>query len=351
VVTHGFTLDAEGRKMSKSEGNVISPQDVARQRGAEILRLWVSMVDFLEDVRLSEENLDRNAEAYRKIRNTFRYMLGNLHGFDPDRDRVDYAEMEELDRWALQQLERLRRRIVEGYDKHQYHAVYHGLHHFCTVTLSSVYFDILKDRLYTFPPRHRARRSAQTALYHLAVDLVRLMAPLLCFTAEEIWQHLQPLHGGEAWSDSSVHAECFPDPLPIGEEPELLSRWDRLMKVREEVYKALETARAAKTIGTGLEAQLIIDAPASEAELLRSFGEELHFLFLTSAVEFGATAVDAFRSETIPGLSVEVRRATGDKCERCWNYTTDVGRDDAWPTICERCAEHVRQVLSGASPS
>jgi isoleucyl-tRNA synthetase len=349
VLTHGFTLDGQGRKMSKSLGNVISPLDVAERRGAEILRLWVSMVDYLEDLRVSDEILDRNAEAYRKVRNTFRYLLGNLGGFDPRAGLVPYAEMDEIDRWAMQQLEALRRRIVGDYAEHAYQVVYHGLHHFCAVTLSALYLDVLKDRLYTLPRKHPARRSALTVLYHLADTLCRLMAPVLCFTAEEVWQELETLRGGEAWSRSSVHASVFPDPLPVPSDAALVERWERFLALREPVQKALEIARQEKRIGTALEAHVVIQAddPAT-TEFLRSFGEGLRWLFITSGASFGPVGPQAFRSQTRPGLAVEVRRAEGEKCERCWSYTTDVGADPEWPGVCGRCASHVREIATEA---
>nr|NIQ84718.1 isoleucine--tRNA ligase [Acidobacteriota bacterium] len=234
VLTHGFTVDAEGRKMSKSLGNYVSPLDLADNRGAEILRLWVSMIDFLEDMRMSEETLERNVETYRKVRNTFRYMLGNLHEFDPATDRVPYDELVEIDRWALQRLEQLRERLIRAYDRYEYHLVYHGVHQFSTVTLSAFYFDILKDRLYTSPAKSPERRSAQTALWVLADGLCRLMAPVLCFTAEEIWQKLETLRGHEAWADRSVHATHFPDAVVERTDPALLDRWTRLGQIREE---------------------------------------------------------------------------------------------------------------------
>jgi isoleucyl-tRNA synthetase len=351
VVTHGFTLDGEGRKMSKSLGNTISPMDVAKQRGAEILRLWVSMIDFLEDMRLSDEILDRNAEAYRKIRNTFRYFLGNLKGFDPVADRVPYDEMEEIDRWAMHQLESIRRRLTGAYERHHYHLVYHSLVNFCAVTLSSFYLDIIKDRLYTAPTRSRRRRSAQTVLSRLAMDLSRLMAPVLSFTAEEVWQELEALHGRERMSDSSVHAQNFPDPLDVTGDSALLGRWERLIDLRDEISKALEIARAEKRIGTSLAAKLRIDAPEDTRAFLESFGPELRFLLITSGVEFGATGDGAFRSERIPGFAVEVLAADGTKCERCWNYTTDVGGDADHPGICARCSEAVQEILSYEEPS
>jgi isoleucyl-tRNA synthetase len=337
VVTHGFTMDGEGRKMSKSLGNVIAPAEVVDRRGAEILRLWVSMIDFLEDMRLSQEILDRNAETYRKIRNTFRYLLGNLSGFDPAADAVATAEMPEIDRWALHQLESLRARIVAAYEGHQYHLVYHALNSFVTVTLSSFYLDVLKDRLYTSPRASVARRSAQTVLWRMASEIARLAAPILCFTAEEIWQELEALQGRARWDASSVHAQVFPEPDSTPPDPALLARWDRLASIRELVMKAIEEVRAAKQIGGSLEAQVSISGPAETLDFLRSFGEELRFLFLTSGVVFGGEA------ETV---TVAVLPAAGVKCQRCWNYTEDVGSDPEWPGACARCVRAVRLILA-----
>ena len=356
VVTHGFTLDGNGRKMSKSLGNAISPLEVADQRGAEILRLWVSMVDFLEDMRLSEEILDRNAEAYRKIRNTFRYLLGNLDRFDPVRDTVPFEDLEEIDRFVLHRLEGLRRRLLDAYQAHQYHVVYHGLHHFCAVTLSSFYLDVLKDRLYTSPRRSRERRSAQTALYRLAMDLCRLMAPILCFTAEEIWQELEALHGRPRWAASTVHAQVFPEALDRAEDPALLQRWERLLQVREEISKALEGERAARKIGSSLEAKVILDASPELRGFLESFGPGLRFLFITSGVEIrdlpaGALPAAAEGRAQPLALRVRVAAADGTKCERCWNWTTDVGAGGAWPTLCTRCSVAVSEILAETESS
>jgi len=350
-LTHGFALDGEGRKMSKSLGNVISPIDVADRRGADILRLWVSMIDFLEDMRLSQEILDRNAEAYRKIRNTFRYLMGNLNGFDAARDSVAYDQMEEIDRWALHQLETLRARLVAAYDSYQYSVVYHGLQNFCAVTLSSLYLDILKDRLYTFPRRSRERRSAQTVLYRLAMDLCLLMAPILCFTAEEVWQEMEAFHGRERWAGSTVHAESFPAPLAMPEDKPLLDRYDRLFALRMEVSKALERSRADKKIGSSLEAKVRIDAPHEAEEFLRSFGDGLRFLFITSGVEFGDLGDPGPGALPPPGIEVQVLRADGTKCERCWHYTSDVGSNPSFPGACGRCAAALDGLLSGPEPA
>ena len=337
VVTHGFTLDMEARKMSKSAGNAISPLEVAGTRGAEIFRLWVSMIDFLEDMSVSQEILDRNAEAYRKIRNTLRFLLGNLDGFDETRDRVGYDAMPEIDRWALHQLEALRARVAAAYEVHQYHLVYHALNAFTTVTLSSFYLDILKDRLYTTPRASVARRSAQTVLHRCASDLARLMAPILCFTAEEVFQELEALAGRPRFASATIHATLFPEPLDLPQDPALLERWERLAAIREEVNRALELSRAAKAIGSSLEAHVRIDGPEDTLAFLRSFGADLRFLLITSGVSLGSAA---------EALSVTVRKADGVKCQRCWNYTTDVGDDPDWPAICARCAAAVRAILA-----
>lgn len=346
VVTHGFVLDTEGRKMSKSLGNVVSPIEIADRRGAEILRLWVSMVDFVEDMRISEEALERIAEAYRKIRNTFRYLLGNLSDFRPDTDAVPYAEMEEIDRWALQHLERLRHRLVAAYEAHEYHVVYHAVQQFCAVTLSAIYLDILKDRLYTAPKRSQARRSAQTVLYRLARDLSRLIAPVLCFTAEEVWQELEGIEGRPRWDGASVHAEEFPEPAAVPEDRELMERWERLMDVREEAAKALEAARKEKRIGSSLEASVRIEAPEELGRFLSSFGPALETVLIASEVELGPVGAAAYRSDRIEGLAVEVRRVGGTKCPRCWRYTRDVGSDPTLPDVCARCAAAVREMAS-----
>ena len=343
VVTHGFTLDAEGRKMSKSLGNTISPQDVAGKRGAEVLRLWVAAIDFLEDMRLSDETLDRNAETYRKVRNTFRYLLSNLNGFAPTDDSIPYDQLLEIDQWALQQLEQLRRRLTTAYDEYQYHVVYHGLHNFCAVTLSSFYLDILKDRLYTAPTLSHERRSAQTVLYRLLDALCKLMAPVLCFTAEEVWQARLELHGQTAWTDRSVHTERFPEPLEVPTDQALLDRWARVISVREEIARALEDARRDKVIGTGLEAIVTIDT-GDNAELrrfLESFGDDLRFILITSGVEWSPVSEEGYVSDTIEGFRVGVRRHAGTKCARCWHYTDDVDGEPRHPGVCLRCSRNI----------
>ncbi len=342
VVTHGFTLDGEGRKMSKSLGNVISPQDIVKKYGADILRLWVCMVDYLDDMRLSEEILARNVETYRKIRNTGRFLLGNLYDFDPARDAVPVERMPEIDRWALHQTNLLLERTRGAYERYEFHRVYHALNHFCAVTLSAFYLDILKDRLYTSAPAAPQRRSAQTVLHQMLDVLCRLMAPVLTFTAEEIWQHLR--HRGEPEVlTRSIHEQEFPKGIPLPAEAGLLERWERLASVREEVLKALEVARSEKGIGNSLEASVTLEAGGDLAALLRDYRADLPSLFIVSRVDLGPAGSGARVSEQLPGLRLAVGRAPGEKCGRCWNYTEDRGRDPEFPEICGRCVAAVRQ--------
>ncbi len=346
VVTHGFTLDGAGKKMSKSLGNVISPQDIVKRFGADLLRLWVCMVDYLDDMRLSEEILARNVETYRKIRNTCRYLLGNLYDFDPSRDAMAPESLQELDRWALHQANDLLERVRRSYEAYEFHRVYHALNQFCAVTLSAFYLDILKDRLYTSAPSSPGRRSAQTALARILDMLCRLMAPVLSFTAEEIWRH-RPGAGKEA---SSIHWQEFPAPVPLKDEPGLLERWEKLGRVREEVLKILEIARTDQRIGNSLEARVVLDAPGDLRKLLEECRGELASLFIVSQVELGGIGTAAHSSAELPGLKIEVRRAAGEKCERCWNFKEDRGADPGYPGLCARCAAVVRELQREATP-
>jgi isoleucyl-tRNA synthetase len=350
VLTHGFTLDGAGRKMSKSLGNVISPQDVIRDHGADVLRLWVATVDFLEDMRLSPEILTRNAEAYRKIRNTCRYILGNLHDFDARRDALPLDQTLEIDRWALHQLNDLAARVARAYGDYQFHLATQAIHRFCAVTLSSLYLDVLKDRLYLSLPASVERRSAQTALRHILDGVTRLMAPILCFTAEEVWQALQGRRPGDP-IEASVHAEEFPGALPLGEDRELLARWERLLEVREEVLKALEIVRNRGDIGNGLEAEVVLEAPPELRAFLEAHTALLATVFIVSRAGLGETGEATLASARIPGLKIAVRKAPGRKCERCWNVKTDVGQDAELPGLCGRCTRDVRGVLAARGSS
>jgi isoleucyl-tRNA synthetase len=336
VLTHGFVVDGDGRKMSKSLGNVIDPQQVIDQYGAEILRLWVAHVDYREDVRLSDEILKRLIEAYRRIRNTSRFILGNLADFDPDHDSVAEPDLPEIDRFMLHKLAVMAARVQQAYRDYEYHVFYHTLHNFCVVELSAFYLDVLKDRLYTLAASSPARRAAQTVLYRLIMTMVRLMAPVLAFTAEEIWQHIP----GAQNLAASVHLTTF-EGMPGGRlEPALAERWERLLELRREVARALELARQAKRLGQSLEAHVVLYVPAAWHELIQAYAETLDTLFIVSKVTLvmAEPPPDTFVSDTIAGLAVAVERAPGEKCERCWRFQEDVGRSALHPTVCGRCA-------------
>jgi isoleucyl-tRNA synthetase len=328
VLCHGMTVDEKGQKLSKSLGNAPDLKKTVRDVGVELLRMWVASVNYREDLPWSKEHMSRLSEAYRKIRNTARYALGNLDGFDPIADRVPYAEMRELDRWALAALNRLVAQVREAYAAYEFHTVYHELYRFCTVELSSVYFDVLKDRLYTHAPKSHGRRSAQTALYEIIDRLTRLVAPVLAFTADEIWENIP---GARA---ASVHLAEFPSPEPEWSDAEVEARWARLLEVRSIAQKALEAKRASKEIGSSLEAEVAISAAGELYELLASYRDEIEDLLIVSGVELE-------RGEGDP--SVTVRRADGAKCERCWHYRESVGGDPMFPTVCQPCASHVRE--------
>jgi len=335
VITHGWVVDGEGKKQSKSLGNVTAPQEIIDKSGAEILRLWAAAVDYTEDVRCSDEILSRVVDAYRKMRNTLRYALGNLDGFDPAADSVAEAEILEIDRWALASLEIVAAKVLKGYTDYDFQAAYGALYNFCTVTLSARYFDIIKDRLYIFAPRSIERRSAQTALYRIADSLCRLMAPLLAFTSDEAWENLP----GER--EASVHMAEFPAATRLDEaaEAELLSRWERIFAIRDEVLKALEAARNEKQIGSSLEAKVILTTDKPTTMFLLDHFTELRYIFIVSQVEVHEG--DAF--------TVRIEKADGEKCERCWNYSTRVGEFDRYPTVCERCSEALQEIEKAAA--
>lgn len=340
VLTHGWLLDGQGKAMHKSAGNAVSPNDVIKAYGAEVLRLWSASSDYHEDMRCSTEILSRISDAYRKIRNTARFALGNLDGFNMDADCVQKIEMLEIDRWALEELKLMTQRVISAYESFEFHTVYHALYHFCTVTLSARYFDIIKDRLYIYAPRSRERRSAQTALYEIASALARLLAPILVFTADEIWENL-PQHSSEEKA-MSVHVQEFPVTIAehdLGLDSEFLARWARLFEIRDRVLGKLEEARSTKLIGSSLEARLVISAGDS-FELLKSFGNDLRYIFIVSQVELKPSKGDSEGE-----MDLRVERALGAKCERCWNYSVHVGTaSQDYPTVCERCAVVLKEI-------
>ncbi len=342
VLTLGFVLDGQGKKMSKSAGNVVAPQDVIKQSGAEILRLWVSAQDYRDDIRISQEILNHLIEAYRKIRNTCRFLLSNLYDFDPVKDRVPYEQLPELDRWALMKLGELIPKVQQAYEDFEFHAIFHALNNFCSVDLSAVYLDILKDRLYTFRADSPFRRSSQTVLFDIAVALTRLMAPILSFTAEEIWRNLPKMVRNEP---ISVHLASFPEGNPKWADEKLAVRWEWLLYVRTVVQGGLEMRRREKLIGAPLEAQVQLVATGESYETLKS--SELSALFIVSQVEL--ELVPAIPTEGMllsePGAGFAVKnivKAAGLKCERCWNYRPAVGTFSDHPTLCDRCVEAVQ---------
>ena len=344
VVTPGWTLDEKGQAMSKSRGNDVDPVDIANRLGGEVVRLWVASVDFREDVAGSEALMQRVAENYRKIRNTFRYILGNLGDFNPQVDAVPFEKMEALDRYMLCQTQAFAAEVRGSYDEFGFHKIYHRLNHFCIVDLSAFYFDVLKDRLYVSAPRSPGRRSAQTAIWRIGEALVRLLAPIMTFTAEEVWEHLPKVSGrGE-----SAHLALFPTAAEILGDETLAGKscdektgedWTTLRSVRDEVLKALEEARNNKLIGTGLEAQVSVAAADPVYSTLFRHADQLRYLFIVSSV----TLVQGSGNGT-GSAHVEVKKADGLKCERCWNYSTRVGEDTLYPTVCERCSAVLKEI-------
>jgi isoleucyl-tRNA synthetase len=323
--------------MSKSAGNVVAPQDVIKQSGAEILRLWVSAQDYREDLRISQEILNHLIEAYRKIRNTCRFLLSNLYDFDPAQHRVPFEQLPELDRWALMRLSDLIPRVRKGYDDFEFHTIFHALNNFCSVDLSAVYLDILKDRLYTFRKDSPLRRGSQTVLFEIVVALTKLMAPVLSFTAEEIWRTLPESVRTEAKADS-VHIAMFPEVDPRWADQTLAERWERLLDVRVAVQAALEVKRRDKVIGAPLEARVVIEANTDRYEFLKHYNQDLAAFFIVSDVELRLVHHLPLK----PDFAITVEKATGAKCERCWNYRSAVGASAEHPTLCDRCLEAVR---------
>jgi len=341
VLTHGFVVDGEGKKMSKSIGNVIESQQIIEQYGAEILRLWVAAEDYTEDIRISDEILKRLVDAYRRIRNTGRYILGNLDGFHPDQDVIAYAEMEEMDQWILHRLQEVIRRVSDAYEGFQFHMVYYTLYNFCTVDLSALYLDVLKDRLYTSGTKSQARRSAQTAMHRILDAMVRLLAPILTFTAEEMWAALPEYAGKE----KSVHLTQFPSVEDRYLNPEVAERWKNMIAVRGEISKVIETARQAKVIGHSLDVAVDLSLPDDLLKELQGREEDMRALLIVSQLQFvdRDRLIDPTASEVINGLLISVSKAKGQKCNRCWIYSPTVGEHTEHPAICARCAETVAQ--------
>lgn len=329
-LTHGFVLDEQGRAMSKSLGNIIEPEEIISKHGAEILRLWVAMLNYKEDARFGQEILQRLVEAYRKIRNTWRFLLGNLYDFRPDTDRLRPEELLWLDRWILERARQVRQRVVKAYEDYEFHIVFHSLYNFFTVDLSAFYLDVIKDRMYCSGPASKLRRSGQTAMFLVLENTLRLMAPILPFTADEAWEAMP----GFKDKAGSVHLCSFPEDSRPWLEPELMQKVERLLEIREQVQKEMEKAREARLIGNSLEARLVFQAPGEVFDLMEEFKNDLPSLFIVSEVEVSPVGDGE--------LVVSVGRAGGQKCERCWNYSSSVGQDRDYPAVCERCARVLR---------
>jgi isoleucyl-tRNA synthetase len=336
VLTHGFVVDGEGHKYSKSAGNYIPPENVISESGSEILRLWVSAEDYRGNIRVSNEILVRLKEAYRKIRNTGRFLLGNLYDFDLANDYVKYENLDEIDRYALHLLQQLIQRVTQAYKDYAFHVVFHEINRFCTVDLSAFYLDILKDRLYTTPASGTLRRGSQTVIFEIARVLSLLMAPVLCFTADEIWEHLPEFKG----KSRSVHLGEFPTGDESWLDRNLEENWNKLRQVREEVMRALEEARSSKLIGNALEAQVNLYVEGELEELLETYQTRLADIFIVSQVQLLQKASgDEMKSRSLTGLQMSIQKANGEKCERCWKWLTTVGQDPRHPGACHSCTQ------------
>ena len=332
ILTHGFTMDGQGRKMSKSLGNTILPKDITEKYGADILRLWVSSVDYREDVRISENILQQMSDAYRRIRNTARFLMGNLNNFDYANDKVDYKDMFEIDKWAMHKLEELKEKTTEYYDKYEFYSLFQEITYFCSMEMSSFYLDIVKDRLYCEGTTSIERRSAQTVLTEVLKVLVRIISPVLSFTADEIWERIP-----EALKEEeSVHLSKWIEANPEYLNEELAKKWDKIARLRREVNKKLEAERQTGLIGHSLDARVLLNIANAEYSFIKDYTEnEVSDLFIVSQVKF---VNDNLAESEIEGISISVEKASGEKCERCWKYDEEVGHDHDHSDVCPRCA-------------
>ena len=332
ILTHGFTMDGQGRKMSKSLGNTILPKDITEKYGADILRLWVSSVDYREDVRISENILQQMSDAYRRIRNTARFLMGNLNNFDYANDKVDYKDMFEIDKWAMHKLEELKEKTTEYYDKYEFYSLFQEITYFCSMEMSSFYLDIVKDRLYCEGTTSIERRSAQTVLTEVLKVLVRIISPVLSFTADEIWERIP-----EALKEEeSVHLSKWIEANPEYLNEELAKKWDKIARLRREVNKKLEAERQTGLIGHSLDARVLLNIANDEYSFIKDYTEnEVSDLFIVSQVKF---VNDSLAESEIEGINIGVEKASGEKCERCWKYDEEVGHDHNHSDVCPRCA-------------
>ncbi|MEG0340252.1 MAG: class I tRNA ligase family protein, partial [Oscillospiraceae bacterium] len=333
VVSCGWVVDGEGRKMSKSLGNGIEPKDIIKDYGADIVRLWVASSDYQVDVRISKEILKQLSEGYRKIRNTARFMLGNLNDFNPDTDIVGDSELTELDRWALCAFDDFVKTAKDGYDHFDFHKVYHSLHRFCIVDMSNFYLDVIKDRLYVNKPTAPARRAAQTVMFRVLMGITKLVAPILPFTSQEIWDYAPSFKAKQKY----VVYEEMPNCDVYAQDAEFRAKWNEIIAIRDDVRKVLEEARAAKTIGSSLEAKVVLHCNDKIFDFVSNIEKQLSQLFIVSDVK--AEKNDGGSKGEFEGLGVSVEHMAGKKCERCWMYTDDIGQHTMHPTLCARCAD------------
>lgn len=331
VVTHGFIIDTDGRKMSKSLGNGVNPQDVCKMYGADILRLWVVSSDFKSDITVSSDIMKQIAEVYRKIRNTARYILGNISDYNPEQP-IKYENLLEIDKWALTRLNKLIQDCSQGFETYEFHNVYHHINQFCVTDMSNFYLDIIKDRLYTSRPDSILRRSAQTVMYEILNSLVKILAPFICFTAEEIWKYMPHIKSEQV---ESVMLSNWPKQKEQYNNKELSEKWENIIKLKELVSKHLELARENKIIGHSLNAKVILYANEENYEFLKQIEQQLKTVFIVSELKIEKNS----RRDETEKIGVKVELATGEKCERCWMYSNTVGKDKANPTICERCSQ------------
>jgi isoleucyl-tRNA synthetase len=331
VITHGFVLDEHGRGMSKSLGNFIEPGEIISKNGAEILRLWVAMLNYKEDARFGNELVQRLVEAYRKIRNTWRFILGNLYDFSPDSESVPSVDMELFDLWILERCAQIGKKALKAYEDYEYHVLFHTIYNFFTVDLSSFYLDVIKDRLYCSDSGSPLRKSAQTTLFMLLKKTLALMAPVLPFTAEEAWEAMPDFDGKE----ESIHLELFPSFDESWLHSDVFREWEELVQVRDKVLKELELARENKLIGNSLEACIVLSVPSDQRELLSKYEKELISLFIVSDV--------SLQEKDVKSLEVSIQKAPWEKCQRCWNYSSYVGKSSKYPDFCSRCEEVVNK--------
>ena len=342
VLTHGFTVDADGRKMSKSLQNTVAPKQIFKTLGADILRLWVASTDYSGEISVSDEILKRTADAYRRFRNTARYLLSNLDGFDPELNRIPYEEMLELDKWAVEHAVRLQEKLVKDYNNFDFHLIYQALHQFCVVDMGGFYLDIVKDRQYTTASDSLARRSTQTAMYDLIQMLSRWFAPILSFTADEIWQHIP----GQQ-SDSIFLEEWYTPEIDKASAEKRQAFWEQVMPIREAVNKQLEQLRVDKTIGSSLDAEVALYCSEDIQQLLNSIEDELRFVLITSYATVNSLSdkpADATETD-IDGLAIMVKASNYKKCVRCWHRREDVGQFYQHPDLCGRCVENIEVKL------